>query len=110
MAKTKVKSTSAKNPSFDMMSVTVLLVMAVFGGVVGFNLGRSSTTPRSVFLREAATMMKEKGIMMQDAGKIMTERGKKSNDKEMMEKGQMMLDSGSFLTGKGSGMMGMSQE
>jgi hypothetical protein len=113
MAKKKVvvRSVSTKKaPAFDTMSVTVLLVMAIFGGLVGFYLGKGASSPQAVSLKEAAVMMKEKGMMMEDAGRIMEERGGKFNDKELMEKGRMMMEGGSVISGKGAGMMGMTQE
>ena len=91
----------------DMMSVTVLLVMSLFGGVVGYFLGKGATAAQVVSLREAATIMKDKGTMMQEVGKLMDERGKRSGDREMMEKGKMMIESGSVMSGKGTGMMGL---
>ena len=105
MAKAK-----AKKLQLDMMSVTVLLVMSIFGGLVGFHLGKAATTPQAVSLREAATLMKEKGMMMEDAGKLMEARSKRTGDQEMMEKGRMMMESGSVLSGKGTTMMGMTQD
>jgi hypothetical protein len=100
----KAKATKLK---LDYMSVTVLLVMSVFGGLVGFYLGKGATTPQVVSLREAATLMKEKGMMMEDAGKLMIRR---TGDREMMEKGKAMIESGSVLSGKGTTMMGMMQD
>lgn len=78
----------------DTMSVTVLLVMSLFGGVVGYYLGRGSTTAQAVVMREAATMMKEVGAMMD-------ERGKQLRDNDMMEKGRMMIDKGTVMMGMG---------
>jgi hypothetical protein len=103
----KTKTTKMK---LDMMSVTVLLVMSVFGGVVGYFLGKGATAAQVVSLREAATMMQEKGVMMQDAGRLMDEKGKRMGDKEMTDKGKMLMESGSVMSGKGTGMMGMMQE
>jgi hypothetical protein len=103
----KAKTTKMK---LDMMSVTVLLVMSVFGGVVGYFLGKGATAAQVVSLREAATMMQEKGVMMQDAGKLMDEKGKRMGDKEMTDKGKMLMESGSVMSGKGTGMMGMMQD
>ena len=94
----------------DTMSVTVLLVMSIFGGVVGYFLGKGATAAQVVSLHEAATMMKEKGVMMEDAGKLMDERGKRMGDREMMDKGKAMMESGSMMSGKGVGMMGMMQD
>ena len=107
MAKMKARTTKA---AFDTMSVTVLLVMAVFGGVVGFYLGKGATSPQAVSLREAANFMKDKGMMMQDAGKIMSDKGKTMNDRELMDKGQSMMESGSMMSGKGDSMLGMTQD
>jgi len=39
MAKRKSTATKATKIKIDMMSVTVLLVMAIFGGIVGYYLG-----------------------------------------------------------------------
>ena len=112
MAKKKVvvRSAPKAKPAFDTMSVTVLLVMALFGGLVGYYVGKGATSPQAVSLKEAGVMMKEKGMMMEDSGRIMEERGKKFNDKELMEKGRMLMEGGSVISGKGVGMMGMSQE
>jgi hypothetical protein len=112
MAKKKVvvRSTPKAKPAFDTMSVTVLLVMAIFGGLVGYYIGKGTSSPQAVSLKEAAVMMKEKGMMMEDSGRIMEEKGKKFNDKELMDKGRMMMEGGSVISGKGVGMMGMSQE
>ena len=111
MAKSKVIKRSAPKakPSFDTMSVTVLLVMAIFGGLVGYHLGKGASSPQAVSLKEAAVMMKEKGMMMEDSGRIMEEKGKKFNDKDLMEKGKMMMEGGSVISGKGVGMMGMTE-
>jgi len=42
MAKRKTTATKATKLKIDMMSVTVLLVMAIFGGIVGYYLGQGS--------------------------------------------------------------------
>jgi hypothetical protein len=42
----------------DMMSITVLLVMAIFGGIVGFYIGQSSGANQMLQSLEAAQMMK----------------------------------------------------
>ena len=113
MAKAKKvkKATEPKSVAhFDMMSVTVLLVMAVFGGLVGYYLGKGATSPHVVSLKEAGVMMKEKGMMMEDSGRLMEERGRRFNDRDLMEKGKMMMEGGAVLSGKGVGMMGMTQE
>ena len=112
MAKKKVvvRSTPKTKPAFDTMSVTVLLVMAVFGGLVGYYIGKGATSPQAVSLKEAAIMMKEKGMMMEDSGRLMEERGKKYNDTDLMDKGRMMMEGGSVISGKGVGMMGMMNE
>ncbi|OGG30520.1 hypothetical protein A3A63_04415 [Candidatus Gottesmanbacteria bacterium RIFCSPLOWO2_01_FULL_46_9] len=89
------------------MSVTILLVMSIFGGLVGFYLGKGAATPQAISLREAAALMKEKGMMMEDTGKLMVRR---TGDREMMEKGKLMMESGSVLSGKGTTMMGMMQD
>jgi hypothetical protein len=102
MAKAKTVKTK-----LDTMSVTVLLVMSIFGGVVGYFLGKGATSAQVVSLREAAMIMKEKGMMMEDAGKLMDDKGKRMGDKEMMDKGKMMMEAGSSMSGKGTGMMGM---
>lgn len=112
MAKSKTvkRVTPKEKTAFDTMSVTVLLVMAIFGGLVGYYLGKGAASPQMVSLKEASVMMKEKGMMMEDAGRIMEERGKKYNDKELMDKGKMLMEGGSVISGKGVGMMGMSEE
>lgn len=112
MAKKIVRSVKKSAPTvgFDTMSVTVLLVMAMFGGLVGYYIGKGASSPQVVSLREAGVMMKEKGMMMEDAGRIMDEKGKKFNDKALIERGARMMESGSVLSGKGVGMMGMTQD
>jgi hypothetical protein len=100
MAKAKTVKTK-----LDMMSVTVLLVMSVFGGVVGYFLGVGATSAQVVSLKEAASLMNDKGIMMQEVGRYMDEKGKRTNDKEMIGKGKSMMESGSIMSGKGTGMM-----
>ena len=107
MAKAKNKPT--KTMKLDMMSVTVLLVMSIFGGLVGYYLGKGATSPQVVSLREAATLMKDKGVEMQEVGKLLNDRGTRAGDREMMDKGTMMVQDGSLLSGKGEGMMGMMQ-
>lgn len=102
MAKTKTMK-------LDMMSVTVLLVMSVFGGIVGYFLGIGASSAQTVSLREAATMMNEKGILMQEAGKYMDEKGKRSGDREMLEKSKQMMESGSVMSGKATSLTGMMQ-
>ena len=91
----------------DMMSVTVLLVMSVFGGVVGYYLGIGATAAQSVSLREAATLMKDKGVLMEDVGKLMDEQGKRNGNKEMIDKAKQVLEAGSVMMSKGTSMMGL---
>lgn len=93
----------------DMMSVTVLLVMSVFAGVVGYYLGKGAVSPQMVTLKEAATMMKDNGTGMQDAGKMMHDFGQRAGDQSMMDKGLMMEQNGSMMSTKADGMMGMMQ-
>jgi hypothetical protein len=111
MAKTKQtkKFATPKKTTFDTMSVTVLLVMTIFGGLIGYYLGKGSTSPHTVTVKEAGMMMREKGMMMEDAGRLMENRGEKMNDRELLEKGKMMMESGSIMSGKGSSMMGMTE-
>ncbi len=112
MAK-KVKVTRRSEPrsssGFDTMSVAVLLVMAIFGGLVGYYLGLGATSPQAVSLKEAAIMMKEKGLMMEDSGRIMEAKGIQFKDKELQDKGKLMMEGGSVISGRGVGMMGMMQ-
>lgn len=49
----KAKTTKFK---LDMMSVTVLLVMALFGGIVGFYLGQGSAVVRTMTLYQQPIM------------------------------------------------------
>jgi hypothetical protein len=102
----KAKSTKLK---LDMMSVTVLLVMSIFGGIVGYYLGRGAGAAQDVSFREAATLMRDKGAMMQDAGKLMDQQGKRMGDREMMDKAKQLMEDGSMMTSRGEGMMGITQ-
>jgi hypothetical protein len=93
----------------DMMSVTVLLVMSVFGGVVGYYLGIGAGAAQAVSLREAATLMKDKGALMEDAGKLLDEQGKRTGSLEMINEAKQLLEGGSVLMGKATSMMGLTQ-
>jgi len=100
----KAKTTTMK---LDMMSVTVLLVMAIFGGIVGYYLGRGASTPQAVSLQSASMMMRDKGMTMQDTGKFMEDQGKKMGSQEMMNKGTQLMQDGSTLESQGNSMGGM---
>jgi hypothetical protein len=93
----------------DMMSVTVLLVMSIFGGVIGYYLGVGATSAQSVSLREAATLMKDKGALMEDVGKLMDEQGKRVGNREMIDKAKQVLEAGSIMMSKGTTMMGITK-
>jgi hypothetical protein len=93
----------------DMMSVTVLLVMSIFGGVIGYYLGVGATSAQSVSLREAATLMKDKGALMEDVGKLMDEQGKRVGNREMIDKAKQVLEAGSVMMSKGTSMMGITK-
>jgi hypothetical protein len=93
----------------DMMSVTVLLVMSVFGGVIGYYLGIGATAAQTVSLRDAATFMKDKGALMEDVGKLMDEQGKRVGNIEMTDKAKQVLEAGSVMISKGTSMMDMSK-
>ncbi len=98
MAKTNQAS------KFDLMNVTILLVLSLFGGVVGFYVGRATATP--AYMREAKTL-REKGALLQSMGKMMQDRGTKYQDSAMNRSGKMMLDEGSRMMGAGSDVMGL---
>jgi hypothetical protein len=89
----------------DTMSITVLLVMAIFGGVVGYFIGQSTAAAQTVQLREAASMMKEQGVMMGTVGKMMEQRGTRYGDRELMDQGKVLQSGGSTMMDKGSMMM-----
>ncbi len=99
----------AKTSKFklDLMSVTVLLVMSIFGGIVGYYLGKGATSAQDVAFLQATTLMRDKGSMMQDAGKLMNDQGKRMGDRTMMDKGTQMMEGGSELMGQSTTMMGM---
>jgi hypothetical protein len=97
------------NMKLDTMSITVLLVMSIFGGIIGYYLGTGAMSPQSVSLREAAMLMKEKGVLMTEVGKIMDQRGKRWGDVEIIEKAKKLIESGTLLSGKGTGIMGITQ-
>lgn len=105
MAKTKTVARPARR-KLDTMSITVLLVMSIFGGVVGYYIGQSAANSKAVLLQEAAVMMKEKGAAMKDAGELMETRGTRNGDMELKDKGMMMTQNGSEMMMKGEGMMG----
>ncbi len=90
----------------DMMSVVVLLVMSVFGGIVGYYLGQSSGSANALFLREAGTIMQEKGAFMKSTGQMMEEKGTRYRDAQLTEQGKTMMQDGSTMMGKGESMMG----
>lgn len=69
----------------DMMSITVLLVMAIFGGLVGYYIGRAS-------LATFVTGARDTSNMMQTVGQMMEQRGKKYNDKDLRDTGTMMME------------------
>ncbi|OGG12031.1 hypothetical protein A2Z00_03290 [Candidatus Gottesmanbacteria bacterium RBG_13_45_10] len=91
----------------DMMSVTVLLVMSVFGGLVGYQLGKATSAAQSLSLREAATMMKEKGAEMKEVGTMMGQKGRLYQDYDLTQKAGMMAQDGSSMMDKGTSMVGM---
>jgi hypothetical protein len=91
----------------DTMSVTILLVMSIFGGIIGFYLGKGASSAQSVSLREAAVLMKDKGALLEDVGKLMDEQGKRTGNYEMIQKAKQVLESSSILIGKATSMMGM---
>jgi len=93
----------------DKMSVTVLLVMSVFGGVIGFYLGLGASAAQTVSFREAATLMKDKGALMEDVGKLLDEQGKRTGSREMIDKAKQALEAGSVMMSKGTSMMGITK-
>jgi hypothetical protein len=97
------------NLKLDTMSITVLLIMSIFGGLIGFYLGTGAMSPQAVSLREAGMLMKEKGILMEEVGKLMDQRGKRWGDYEVIEKAKKMIESGTMLSGKGTGIMGITR-
>lgn len=54
MAKRKVSY------KLDMMSITVLLVMAIFGGLIGFYIGQAAGANQMLTTVQNATMMRAK--------------------------------------------------
>jgi hypothetical protein len=104
MAKGKIFGIKA-----DKMRVTILLVMSIFGGIIGFYLGRGASAAQIVSLREAAILMKDKGALLEDAGKLLDAQGKRTGDREMIEIAKDALESGSILIDKGTSMMGLTQ-
>lgn len=89
----------------DVMSITVLLVMAIFGGLVGFYIGQSTATNQTLMLKEVAGMMQQEGMKLDSTGKMMVERGMRYGDKDLKDWGKMMSDDGVMMQGKGSTMM-----
>ncbi len=87
----------------DTMSITVLLVMAIFGGIVGFVIGQS--TGKNLLQQEQAMMMQDEGKFMQEAGKAMMQWGKRYNDKTLTTQGTRLEQDGSMMMQKAT-MMG----
>ncbi len=73
------------------MSITVLLIMAVFGGIVGFYIGKSSVITQLTGFRDATTMM-------DTMGKLMEQRGTRYGDRELKDSGIMMTERGGMMT------------
>lgn len=91
----------------DTMSVTVLLVMSIFGGIIGFYLGRGAMTAQTVTLKEAAVLMKDNGSLMTEAGKLMDANGKRTGNTEMTTMAKSLLDGGTVLMGKANSLTGI---
>jgi hypothetical protein len=100
------KSRSVKL-KIDKMSVTVLLVMSIFGGIIGYYIGVGANTAQAVSLKEAAVLMKDKGALLEEAGKLLDEQGKRSGSQEMIKIAKDALESGAVLMGKATSMSGL---
>ncbi len=80
------------------MSITVLLIMAVFGGIVGYYIGRASFTNQLAPFREGVTMM-------DTMGKMMEARGIRYGDKELRDSGKTMVERGTMMNATMNMMM-----
>ncbi len=82
----------------DTMSITVLLVMAIFGGIVGYYIGRASLTNQLAPFRESVTMM-------DSLGKMMEQRGTRYGDRELRDGGRIMMEKGGMMNSAMETMM-----
>ena len=93
----------------DMMSVTVLLVMSIFGGIIGYYLGIGASAAQATAVHEAAILMRDKGTMMNEIGKLVETRAIRLGDKELINGAKSLMEGGSMLMGKATGMASFSQ-
>ncbi len=77
--------------TLDTMSITVLLIMAVFGGIIGFYVGKSSVISQLSGFRDVTTMM-------DTMGKMMEQRGTRYGDRELKDSGKLMMEKGAMVT------------
>lgn len=84
--------------TLDTMSITVLLVMAIFGGIVGYYIGRSSVLSQFGPFKDATVMMETMGNMMET-------KGARYGDKELRESGAMMTEKGGMMINMMDAMM-----
>ncbi len=80
----------ANKHTLDTMSITVLLIMAVFGGIVGFYIGKSSVVSQLSPFRDAS-------VMMDTMGKMMEQRGTRYGDRELRDGGKLMMEKGGMM-------------
>jgi len=93
----------------DTMSVTILLVMSIFGGVIGYYLGIGASAAQTTTLHEAAILMRDKGTLMAEIGKLVETRALRLGDRELINSAKSLMESGTMLVGKATGMTSLSK-
>lgn len=103
-----VRSTgSAPSAAFDASHLVVILVVGLFFGFLGYQLGISNASPAMmVSTTESIKELKDNGATMRQMGAMMKQKGEKYRDSEMSINGEAMEARGVLMMDKGTEMMG----